>query len=874
MAWQRYFRRKHWDRERSRELDSYIDAETAENIMRGMPPDDAHYAARRKLGNMTQVREEIYRMNSLGFLEMLWQDLRYAGRMLRRNPGFTALAVLSLAVGIGGNAAIFSIVSGVLIRPLPYRNPGRLVDVPFYYPPGAIVDFQQWSRTMDLAAVSPGIQLNLTGQGEAIRLAGNAVSANCFSVLGAGADLGRVFRAGEDRPGEDSLVILSHALWQEKFSSDADVIGKVISLGGTNRRIIGVMPPGFSFPDSTTRFWIPLHLDPRDANGYWGSNFMTMIGRLRPGATIQEAKSEIRSMTTHVITVFPYPMGRDWNSDASVIPLQSLLVENVRGKLIILQCAIGLVLLIACVNVASLLLARATSRQKEIALRAALGAAPGRIVRQLLTESVALGLAGGALGLVLAFAAFSELKVMLTAGAAPWANVQLGWPMLGFVTALSIITGLAFGLAPALAARRTDLAGTLKTGGRRSAGGGARLRSVLIAGEVALAVVLAISAGLLIKSLWLLTGANPGFQPQRILTLRVSPNDSLCAKRDACIALYNELLGRVKEIPGVARVAAANAVPLGEETTALAPVDLEGHPRNPKQNAAPLLWAGAVTPGYFRDLQIPIVNGRAFRDTDNTKSAPVVIVSAATARRYWPGQNPIGKHLKPVWNTVWRTVVGVAGNVRQYDLAGRGQNGVTGAFYMPYPQSTNIQMQLPTSMILIVRTAADPAQIAGRIRALVRDLNPNVPVSEVRTLESLVTESTQQSRSMMWLFACFAGVALLLSAIGAYGVVSYSTAQRTFEIGIRMALGATKGRIFAMVLRQSLLLVLAGLLTGIAASLALGRMLTAFLYGITAADPLTYLAVCALLIAIAVVAGFVPARRAASVDPLKALRVE
>lgn len=872
--WRRMKSRRSREADLERELRAHVELEAEEQAAAGLPSEEAAYAARRALGNATQIQEDVRIAWGFQRLETLLRDFHFGLRQLRRNPGFAVLAVLSLALGIGGNAAIFSVVSAVLIRPLPYRDPGELIDIADYYPPGAIAAMQQWSRTMDLAAVSPDIQLNLTGEGQAARLVGSAVSANLFSVLGTGAALGRTFRSGEDSPGEDRLVILSHALWQERFGGDPGVIGKQILLGGISRRVVGVMAADFMFPDSTARFWIPLRLDPRDANNYWGANFTPIIGRLRPGATPQAAQKEIRRMTARVRPLFPYPMGRDWNSDATVIPLQSSLTGGLRRRLILLQCAIGLVLLIACVNVASLLLARATSRQKEMALRAALGAAPGRIVQQLLTESMVLGLTGGALGLALAYVAFSELKRMLPATTAHWSGVHLGWPVLAFVAALSLATGLAFGLAPALACRRPNLSGTLKTGGQRSAGGGARLRGALIAGEVALAVVLAIGAGLLIKSLWLLNGVNPGFQPQRVVVLRVSPNESLCQKREACIALYNELLDRTRQIPGVTGAAASNAVPLGGEFTALAPVDLEGHPRNPKQNVAPLLWAGAVTPGYFHALQIPILSGRGFRDSDTGQSTPVVIVSAATARRYWPGQNPIGKHLRPVWDTPWRTVVGVAGDVRQYDLAGRAPNTVSGAFYMPYPQSTNIQMRLPASMMLIVRTAVDPAQIVSSVQELVRDLNPNVPVSEVQTMESLVEASTQQSRSMVWFFACFAGVALLLAAIGAYGVVSYSTAQRTFEIGIRMAVGATRGQIFAMILRQSLRLVLVGLAIGIVISLAISRALAAFLYGVGTTDPLTYCIVCGLLIGIALVAGFVPARKAASVNPLKALRTE
>ena len=806
----------------------------------------------------------------------LLQDLRYALRILIKSPGFTLLAVLSLALGIGANAAMFSILSAVLIRPLPFPDSGRLVQATNngYYPPGGLVDLQQESRTMDVAGYSPGLQANLTGHGEAWHVTGSQVSANLFTVLGVGVELGRTFSSGEDQAGKDHLIVLSHRLWQDKFDGDAGIVGQMITLGGVDRQVVGVMPPGFAYPDAATQFWIPLHLDPRDANTYWGIGFMPIVARLRDGATLAEAQSEIQSLSHRMIALFPYPMGRNWNAEATVVPLQQFLVSDIRNRLVLLQCAIGLVLLIACANVASLLLARATSRQTEMALRAALGAGRGRIVRQLLTESVALALAGGVLGIELAYAAFSVLKLALPAGMSGLANVEMGWQVLAFVTALSVATGLAFGLAPALSASHQGLTQALKAGARRATGTPrARVRSALIAGEVALAVVLAVSAGLLIKSLWRLAEVNPGFQPERLITLRVSPGGAVCSERERCVAFYDELLRRTRGIPGVYDVAAANTVPLSSYFPSFA-VQVEGHPLIASEHTAPLFWGGAVTPEYFRLMHISVVAGRGFEASDGEKSAPVIIVSAATARHYWPGENPIGKHIRQTWQKDWRTVVGVAADVRQYDLAGHGRGDIEGALYMPYAQSVDDSHRLPEDLTLLVRTSTDPTGVANRVSELVRDLNPNVPVSEIRTMETLVDDSTQQSRSLTWLFVAFAGAALTLAAIGTFGVVSYSTAQRTYEFGLRLALGATRWQVFSLVLRQSLNTVLAGLAVGVGASLVLTRLLSAFLYGTTNTDPGTFVAVGALLMAMALVAGFVPARRATKVDPMVALRYE
>lgn len=810
------------------------------------------------------------------FLPDLWQDIRYAGRMFRKNPGFTALAVLSLALGIGANSAMFGIISAVLIRPLPYPESQRLVRAlnSGFYPVGGIVALQQQSRTMDVASVLPGNDQNLTGQGEAWRITGSIVSSNLFGVLRVEAQLGRTFRSGDERPGVDNLVILSHALWRDKFAGDPGVIGRVVMLGDVARQIVGVMPPSFTFPDAATKFWIPMRVDARDRIALWSRLFVPVIARLRAGATLVQAQDEIRVLSREMIALYPYKMGRDFNAQATVVPLREFLVTDIRRRLLVLQGAIGLVLLIACANVANLLLARASSRQKEMALRVALGAARGRIVRQLLTESVLLALAGGICGIGLASWSGTVLKLILPAGKADWSTVSIGWQVLLFAAALSVLTGLAFGLAPALIASGNDLAGLIKTGGRRATGAAkARIRSALIMAEISLAVVLSVGAGLLIRSLWSLSQVNPGFQSRQILTLRVSPNRSLCRQRDACVALYNELLRRTQSIPGIYEVAAANSVPLSNRTPSL-PVNVEDHPFDPAERGAPLFWTGAVTPEYFRLMGIPILAGRGFSESDSQNAAPVIVVSASTAQRYWPNQNAIGKHIRTASERTFRTVVGVAADVRQFDLTGRTPNHIQGALYMPYAQSVESEGQPPAAMTLLVRAGGNTSEVTNRIRELVSNLDPNVPVSEIRTMASLVDDSSQQPRSMAWLFASLAGVALFLAAIGAYGVVSWSTAQRTFEIGVRIALGSPKRSVFRLVLGQSLRLVACGLVAGLAASLALARMLTAFLYNTASSDAFTFAVVSGIMLFVALLAGYVPARRAASVDPLTALRVE
>ena len=806
----------------------------------------------------------------------MFQDLRFGLRMLLKHKAFTAVAVLSLALGIGGNAAMFSLVNSVLIRPLHYAEPDRLVRVTEAYPKGAIVALQEQSQTMDVAAFTTDSEFNLTGQGEALRLVGSQVSANLFTLLGAPATIGRTFEAEEDRPARDGVVLLSHALWRNEFGGDPNIIGRPIAIDGMARQVIGVMPPEFSFPSHEVQMWMPARFDSSNRGEYWEHGWMSLMARLRTGASQSQAQSELYTLNSRIAPLFPYPVGADWNAKSTVVPLQEHLTRDLRGKLLLLLCAVGCVLLIACANVASLSLARVAARQREMAVRAALGAGRGRIVRQLLTESIVLALAGAGLGLVLAYSSLSALKSMLPGDSALLAQASIDWQVFAFVTALTILTGLAFGIAPALSAAKLDLAASLKTRGQQTGGlASARLRSSLIVGEVALAVALVIGAGLLIKSLWLLTQENPGFRPEQIVTVRVYPRQQQLAAREeraGYIALYDELMRRALGINGVTGVAAANTTPLASGLPIL-PVELEGHLIIPGQRP-PLFWAGAVTPGYFQLLHIPLLAGRLLAEADAENSAEVVLVSAATAKQYWSGEGAIGKHIRIVWEQRQRTVVGVVGDVRQYNLTGNSPEFINGAFYMPYSQSTGLNRQLPTAMTLMLRTTANAPQLAGDLRRLVASVNPDLPVSEVRALEAAVSDSASPSRSLMWLFVSFGGAALLLAAIGAYGVVSYSTAQRTHEMGVRIALGATPRRIFALVLGQSLRLVLTGLALGMLASLALTRLMTGFLYGVRTTDPMTFAGVGLLLIAVALLAGYVPARRAATVDALVALRSE
>ncbi|MBV9301736.1 MAG: ABC transporter permease [Acidobacteriaceae bacterium] len=867
------WRRAQFYRELAEELEFHSQLKAAENRRAGMSPESALALSRKQMGNITIAKEECRDMWSFMRLERLWQDLHHAARMFARTPVFTAVAILSLALGIGGNAAMFSLVNTLLIRPLPYSRPESLYRITGTYPRAAIPFLQQRSRSLDIAAVSTASEMNLTRNGLAIRIVGSRISPNFLSVLGASVAKGRSLKPGEDLPGRDGLAIISHSLWKERLGSDPAILDRVIALDGVNREIVGIMPAGFSYPSAKVQIWIPMRLDPSNLLEYWAGGFVPVIGRLRPGATVNKAREEIRNSVAQFRKTFPYPMARDWNANVTAISLQQDIVGDLRSKLIILLSSVGMVLLIACANVAGLLLSRAAARRKEIALRGALGAGRLRILRQLLTESVALALVGAGIGIILGMSALSIFKSVLPPFTPGLAEASIDWHVAAAVTVIAVLAGLAFGLAPALSAQQTDLTETIKAGSPRSVGSAwTQFRSLLITGEIALTLVLVVSAGLLLRSLYRLSEANPGFNPAGILTVEISPDQFSCTQRAACVALYDRLLARVRNISGVADAAIVNSVPLDGQLPTI-PLDIEGHPKS-ADYPSPMLWFGAVTPDYLRIMHIPLLAGREFTSADGPNSAGVVLISASTAKHFWPGENPIGKHLKLAGAKLWRTVIGVVGDVDHNSLTNPLPSWIQGAVYMPYGQSACEDGQIPAAMTLLVRPNLDNAWLRTEIRQIAEDQAPNVPVGRVRPLQDIVSASIADFRSTMRVFITFAGAALLLAAIGIYGLLSYWVTQRTYEIGLRIAIGATRRQIVALILHQGMRITMYGVGIGLFGALILTRFLRSLLYGVGATDVNTYAEVAALILGVALAAAAVPAWRAARIDPAKSLRVE
>ncbi len=807
-------------------------------------------------------------------MNRLLQDIRYGVRMLRKAPGFTAIAVLTLALGIGANTAIFSLVNGILLAPLPYPKPEQLVSVTGTYPKGAVVAMQEQVHSMDIAAYSEGHEFNLTGNGEPVRLTGAMVSAQLFSVLGARPDFGRAFYPGEDRSGQDGYVILSHSLWQQRFGSDASIVGHSVELEGVSRQVLGVMPAEFRFPSSKTQLWVPLPNDPRNTVSYWASDFMPVIGRLRPGATIPQAQAEVRMFQSHVRELFPWPMPAAWNADVSVVRLRNGMVADVRLRLLMLLGAVALVLMIACANVANLVLSRAATREKEMSIRAALGAGQQRIVRQLLTESVLLSSLGGVLGLALAQLGLSVLKASLPADTPRLMDVQMDWRVLMFTAAVTLLTGLTFGLAPALQSSRAGLTDALKAGGRGAAVSvSQRLRNSLAVAEVAFAVLLIISAGLLIRSFWALSHVDPGFQAEHVTTARITPNESFCSDAARCLNFYRNVMDQVQAAPGISGAALINTLPLGGRV-AKRSLDVQGYVVPPAKTA-PLFWLNIVSPGYFRVMNIPLLAGRWFTRADESGNPRIAVITAAAAQRYWPGQNALGKNIRFVGETDWRTVVGIVADVRAYDLQSTVPPYIESTLYIPYsPNSTQEDGRIPAEMTITLRTSLDESQSEAILRRVVTSLNQEVPVGEVRTMRAVVSEAVSTPASTTSLFVTFAGLALVLGMVGIYGVLSFLVSKRTREIGIRMALGAQRRDVLWLVLKEGARFSLIGIALGLVGAFAVTRWLSSELYGVSAVDPATYAGVTLMMIFVTLLACYIPTRRAMSVDPLIALRYD
>jgi putative ABC transport system permease protein len=879
MAWRKLFRDRlrallHCDAVHSEieeELRFHIEMRTEENVRRGMEPEEARRDAERRFGRLTRIKEMGYEVRGGGMLETLRQDLRYGARMLLKNPGFTLVAVLTLSLGIGANTAIFSVVNAVLLRPLPFAEPERLVwlwDTQPQLPtaPTSLPDFLDWksqNRSFEhLAAFQSGSMFLDTGDGTRETPVG-LVTPEMFALFRVSPILGRTFTDEETLPGRFRVAVLGHALWRSRFGSDPNVLGRTIELNGAPYTIIGVMPEGFSFPDRA-ELWRPLPIDPNKLD--WGPHYLRVVGRLKPGVTLAQAQAEMSPIAARLSEQHA---DKNAGHGVKLELLRNVVVGDIGPALFVLLGAVGFVLLIACANVANLLLARVGARQKEIAVRTALGASRLRIVRQLFTESLMLSAGGGAAGLLIAVWGVKWL-VSLGPNTIPRVHEIAVDPRVIFFTLLiSVATSLLFGLAPALQASRPDLTGALKEGGRGSAGlRRNRLRSVLVISEVALSLVLLIGAGLMIRSLAKLNRVDPGFDPARVFTMGVTLLPNKYPDDERVASFYSQLLERAAATPGVESAGAISDLPLlGSNTSDY--FTIEGQPPVAKKEE-PITEYHVVTPRYFESMGIPLLAGRDFAETDTKQAPNVVVINEAFARRHFAGESPLGHRIRlqgqerdPL------LIVGVVGDVRQLGLD---KQPVPEAF-VPFLQDP-LSKTYQRSMTIVARTKSDPGAVAGSLRAMLTSLDKSLPVYDLKPMTEYLRDSLARRRFNLILLTAFGGVALALAAVGIYGVISYGVTQRTHEIGIRMALGAEKGDVLWLVVRQGMILALGGVAIGLLASLALTRLMETLLYGVSVTDPLTFTVIALLLTSVALLACFVPARRAAKVDPLVALRYE
>jgi putative ABC transport system permease protein len=870
LRWQSLTRRRELDRELEDELRDHVEARTGEHIAGGAEPAEARRRALAELGGLAQVTERCRDTRGLALVESLVQDVRYGARALVRDIGFTSVAILTLALGVGANLAVFSLVDGILLAPLPFPAPERLVSVTGTYPQGGFAALRREAQSFDVGAYVEGQSLVMKGSGEPVQVMGARVSAEFFHVLDTAAALGRTFRASEDLARQDGVVVISHRLWQQRLRGDAGVIGRFVEVDGIPREVVGVMPPTFRFPSARTELWVPLGINEGEVSRYWGGHFMPVIGRLRPGATLGAAQAEIGGFQARVLELFPWRMPDDWNNDVTVVPLRDALVGPVRPRLWILVAAVLAVLVTACANVSNLSLTRAMARDREFALRLAVGAGPGRIARQILTESAMLASAAAVAGVVLATQAVAIARRLLPADTPRIDEVHLSWRVLAAAAVLAMAAGLAFGLAPAVRSIRLPLRGALDAGGR---GGGAavgrRWRGALTIAQVACAVLLVIAAGLLVRSLWTLSRADPGFRPEQVQTVSIAPGPALCAEPGRCLAFYRELETSVQSAPGVVGAALVNTLPL---TGAVAKRSLELEGYRPPDNGAPLFWLHVVTPGYFKVMGIRLEAGRGLAEGDRT-GARVALVSASTARRFWPDGGAIGRHVRFVGELHWHQVVGVVADVRAHDLSRTQPDFIDGVLYVPYgPAATLEDGAVPTTMTLAVRTALDATQTAAAVRGAAGPAGGDVVIGEARSMRSVVAEAVAAPAAIASLLTSMAAVALALGAIGVYGVLSFLVAQRSRDFAIRMALGASPGALCWHVVKEGGTLVLAGTVVGVVGAAGLMRWLSSELHGVTPTDPTTYAGVIAVMAAVSLLACYVPTRRAMRVDPLTTLR--
>src|SRR5262245_5854988 len=859
------FRRESVLQDIEEELRVHVEMETDTNIKRGMPPDEARAAALKSFGNMGRNTERGYDIRGGGWLETLWQDLRYGMRMLLTCPSFTVVAVITLALGIGANTAIFSVVNAVLLRPLPCEGPDRLVYIwnapqQGYPEDSSLPDFVDWreqSRSFERMAATTDRTFNLTGVGEAERLNGLAVTADFFPLLSIRPAFGRVFLPEEDRPGASGVAILSHNLWRRRFGSNPDVVGRSITLNGQNHTVVGITAPDLWLPGGAD-LWVPLAMDPSVVGRR--NDFLQVVGQLKPGVSLDQARAEMKVIDARLAQQYP-ETNSEWR--AELVPLHEVLVRNSRDMLLVLLAAVGFVLIIVCANVANLLLARGATRGREIAIRAAFGAGRGRLVRQLLTESILLALLGGAGGAILALFGINALVGMGANIIPHLIEIDIDARVLGFTVFLSIVTGALFGLAPALQISRLDLIDALNEGGRAGTmSGGRRLRQALVVSEVALSLILLIGAGLMIKSLYRLVNFDSGFNRKNLLTMQLALPQVKYGSEQQVAAFYQRLIEGVRGAPGVVSATVVSPLPLGG-IRSLRAFGIAGRSDG---GDASVMWVGDR---YIETMGYPLLLGRPLAELDGREGPKAALINQSFARRYFSDQDPIGQLVtiegpqNP--NARWMTIVGVVADVKQSYVMEMMEKEIYPSIYVP---------QALPSMALVARAMDSPLSLLSAVRAEVRKLDRDLPVYNIQTMDQALGATLKRERFTMLLLSVFAAVALALAAVGLYGVMSYAVSQRTREIGIRMALGARRSDVLMMVIGQGIKLAGAGALIGLGGALALKRLIETLVFGVSATDPLTFTTIALLLTLVALLACWIPARRATKVDPMIALRCE
>ena len=866
------FRRKQIDQELSAEIDSHVQLLADEYMAGGMVPEAARRAAQIELGGREQVRSEVREARSGILLEQIWQDVRYGVRTLRKSKGFAALAVFTLALGIGANTAMFSVINAVLLQKPPFADPSRVMMVFQKMSNGnnnvfSTSDFLEWKRQEGPVAQMAAIisdSHTLGTQDGVEQITGWRASSEMFSVLGVSPALGRPFTADEDRPGAGNFILLSDSLWKTRFQADRSILGSKLDFGGTPYTVIGVMPPKFRIFDGTEKYWRPLQLETQDAVAASRSlHWIYAFARLEPGASLKQSQSRLDQVATRLRL-------SDSKGDAGFgVTLQSyqeVLTDGLRQPLLLLMGCVGFVLLIACSNVANLLLARGTARRLEMSIRTAVGAQRSRVVRQLLTESLVLSSLGGALGLVLAVVALKALLALHPSNIPNIETVTINGTVLGFTMAICIGVGIVFGIMPALATSRVDVSNALREVARATGRAGGRYRVTLVVMETALASVLLIGAGLSLKSLWKVSQVDPGFNPSGLLTFSVAVPER---DKEHPYLFYQQVAEKVRALPGVQSAVLARNIPLSFTDPSM-PVSVDGHATqmSAEQNVTRFRVIG---PGYFHGFQTPLLRGREFTDADNTSSQPVAIVSESLAQRSWPNQDALGKSIKPnIADAPWYTVVGVSADVRHLGL----DLPVSPSAYYPYTQVPKSMLPLVEKYFTVIIRSRTPKELAGAVRQAVAGVDKTVPVYNLKTVDEMLADAGSLRRFDMWLFGAFAALALTLAAVGVYGVMAYLVAQRTREIGIRMALGARRGDVMRMIVGHGAKMAMAGVTVGVVGAFALTRVMASLLYEVSPTDLWTFFFVAAGVFVFILVACYVPSLRATRVDPNVALRCE